>query len=132
MELPTEDIIRRYQSGETMKEIADSLNCSDKTISNLLHKNGVTIRSKKGVYTEQQRLNLEKGRIGGRPENFKAHIEKMKKKIIQLDSSKNKVNEFNSLSDACRSLGKPTNHTNRLREAAEQGKFYWGYYWILQ
>lgn len=113
-----------------MQDIADAYKCSDKTIGNLLHKNGVATRSRKGIYTEQQRINLEKGRMG-RPENFTAHVEKMKKKIIQLDSNKNKINEFGSLSDACRALGRPTNHTNRLREAAERGKFYWGYYWTL-
>lgn len=131
LELPIEEIIRRYENGETMKQIADRFKCSDRTISNLLHANGIATKSRKGVYTEQQRLNLEKGRTG-RPENFKDHIERLKKKIIQFDSNRNQVNEFDSLSEACRSLGKPTNHTNRLREAAEQGKFYWGYYWTLQ
>lgn len=129
--LPEEEIAARYQNGESYAVIAKDYGCTDKTIAAHVQAQGVQTRSRKGICTEQQKKNLEKGRIGGRAENFTAHIEKLKKKVGQFDAEGNLIAEYDSLSAACRALGKPTNHTNRLSNAAELGKFYWGYYWIL-
>lgn len=131
LDLPMDDIIKDYQNGITMETLGQKYGCCAKTISRRLKEYNAIPPTRKGIFTEQQRKNLEKGWVG-RPENFTAHIEKLKKKIIQMDANGNILNEFTSLSDACRSLNKPTNHTNRLSKAAEEGRLFWGYYWALQ
>lgn len=131
IELPKEEIIALYQSREySMEEIAKKYGCSDKTISNRLKAWGVEkVETKKAE--EVRRANLAKGIVkGGRPENFKEHIEKTKKKVARLNKNGEIEKTYSSLSEACRDLGQSTSHTNRITAAIEKGGICFGYHWV--
>lgn len=134
IELPIDSIIIEYNNGATLTSLGEKYNCSNNTIKNRLISMGIEIDSNRSspAKKQAQKDNFDKGRIGGRPENFKAHIESLKKGIIQFDPETQKlIKVFSSLSDACKSLGTATNHTNRMSKAAKEGKLHLGYRWIL-
>ena len=56
--------------------------------------------------------------------------EKRRRGVVQLDNNKQVINQFNTMSDALRSIGMNPNNTSRLKLACEETwRKVGGYYW---
>lgn len=130
--LPMEEICEKYKSGKyTVRDLSKEYGRSESTISRRLKGQGIEVdrhpQTEKAIKARNE--NLAKGRIGGRAENFIAHVEKTKKKVARLSPIGEVEKLYDSLSDACRDLGQSTKHTNRITTAINSGGLCFGYHW---
>lgn len=97
------EIVELYKKGISIRQLAKDYHKSRESIKTILHFYDIPIIS-----------SSEKRRRG----------------VVQLDSNKQIINQFNTMADALRSMGMNPNNTSRLKLACEeQWRKVGGYYW---
>jgi len=96
-------IVDLYKNGVSIRQLAKDYHKSRESIKTILHFHNIPIISSS---------------------------ERCRRGVIQLNNNKEIVNQFNTMADALRSIGKNPNNTNRLKLACEEPwRKVGGYYW---
>lgn len=93
-----------------------------------LYKNGVSIRQLAKDYHKSRESIKTILRFHNIP--IISSSEKRRKGVVQLNNNKEIINQFDTMADALRSMGKNPNDTSRLKLACEESwRKVGGYYW---
>lgn len=96
-------IVDLYKNGVSIRQLAKDYHKSRESIKTILHFHNIPIISSS---------------------------EKRRKGVVQLNNNKEIINQFDTMADALRSMGKNPNDTSRLKLACEESwRKVGGYYW---